>query len=88
MSDDGGFNALTKLAVWVQVTVKKRRVDDKNLPSFVHLTCQKLRLSFSVLIEISFHRLFFPIPQPIPICSSFEFRSYYGKSDDFEQEEP
>ena len=32
--------------------------------------------------------MFCPIPQLRPICSSFEFRSYYDKSDDFEQEEP
>ena len=83
------FNAVTKPAVfWVQLTVEKNRVDDKNLLHLKYLTCQKLQLSFSVLIKISFNRLCFPIPQLRLICSSFEFRSYYDKSDDFEQEEP
>ena len=88
LSDEGGISALTKLAVWVQFKVKKNRVDDKNLLHLKYLTCQKLRLFFSVLIKISFHRLFCPIPQLRLICSSFEFRSYYDKSDDFEQEGP
>ena len=79
---------MKKPAVWVQFTVKKNRVDDKNLLHLKYLTCQKLQLFFSVLRKISFHRLFCPIPQLRPICSSFEFRSYYDKSDDFEQEEP
>ena len=79
---------MTKPAVWVQFTVKKNRVDDKNLLHLKYLTCQKLQLFFSVLRKISFHRLFCPIHQLRPICSSFEFRSYYDKSDYFEQEEP
>ena len=79
---------MTKPAVWVKFTVKKNRVDDKNLLYLKYLTSQKLHLFFSVLRNISFHRLFFPIPQLRPICSSFEFRSYCDKSDDFEQEEP
>lgn len=79
---------MTKPAVWVQFTVKKNRVDDKNLLYLKYLTCQKLQLFFSVLGKISSHRLFFSIPQLRPICSSFEFRSYCDKSDDFEQEEP
>ena len=83
------FNAVTKPAVfWVQLTVEKNRVDDKNLLHLKYLTCQKLQLFFSVVIKISFNRLCFPIPQLRLICSSFEFRSYYDKSDDFEQEEP
>ena len=79
---------MTKPAVWVQFTVKKNRVVDKNLLHLKYLTCQKLQLFFSVLRKISFHRFFCPIPQVRPICSLFEFRSYYDKSDDFEQEEP
>ena len=79
---------MTKPAVWVQFTVKKNRVDDKNLLHLNYLTCQNLQLFFSILRKSSFHRLFCSLPQPRPICSSFEFRSYYGKSDDFEQEEP
>ena len=82
------MNAVTKPAVWVQFTVKKNRVDDKNLLHLKYLTCQKLQLFFSVLRKISFHRSFCPIPQLRPICSSFEFRSYYDKRDYFEQEEP
>ena len=78
---------MTKPAVWVQFTVKKNKVYEKNLLHLKYLTCKKLQLFFSVLREISFHRLFCAIPQPRPICSSFEFRSYYDKSDDFEQEE-
>ena len=87
-SDERGITAVTKPAVWVQFTVKKNRVDDKNLLHLKYLTCQKLQLFFSVLRKIFFHRLFCPIPQPRPICSSFEFRSYCDKSDYFEQEEP
>ena len=79
---------MTKPAVWVQFTVKKNRVDDKNLLHLKYLTCQKLQFFFSVLRKISFHRLFSPIPQPRPICSLFVFRSYYDKSDYFEQEKP
>ena len=80
---------MTKPVVWVQFTVKKNRVDDKNLLHLKYLTCQKLQLFFSVLRNIFFlHRLFCVIPQLRLICSSFEFRSYYDKSDDFEQEEP
>ena len=41
-----------------------------------------MTVDFSVLIKISFHRLFCPIPQLRLIYSSFEFRSYYDKSDD------
>ena len=88
ISDERGITAVTKPPVWVQFTVKKNRVDDKNLLHLKYLTCQKLQLFFSVLRKISFHRLFCPIPQLRPICSSFEFRSYYDKSDYFEQEEP
>ena len=40
---------MTKPAVWVQFTVKKNRVDDKNLLHLKYLTCQKLQLFFSVL---------------------------------------
>ena len=45
---------MTKPAVWVQFTVKKNRVDDKNLLHLKYLTCQKLQLFFSVLRKISF----------------------------------
>ena len=79
---------MRKPAVWIQFTVKKNRVDDKNLHYLKYLTSQKLHLLFSVLRNISFHRLICSIPQLRPICSSFEFRSYCDKSDDFEQEEP
>ena len=43
---------MTKPAVWVQFTVKKNRVDDKNLLHLKYLTCQKLQLFFSVLRNI------------------------------------
>ena len=43
---------------------------------------------FSVLIKISFRKLFCLIPKLRLMCSSFEFRSYYRRSDDFEIEEP
>ena len=59
---------MTKPAVWVQFTVKKNRVDDKNLLFLKYLTCQKLQLFFSVFGKISFHRLFCSIPQLRPIC--------------------
>ena len=42
MSDETGFNDVTKPAVWVQITVKKYRVDDKNLLHLKYPTCQKL----------------------------------------------
>ena len=42
----------------------------------------KMTVDFSLLIKISFHRLFCLISQLRLICSSFEFRSYYDKSDD------
>ena len=50
--------------------------------SFEISNLPKMTVDFSVLIKISFHRLFCPIPQLRLICSSFEFRSYYDKSDD------
>ena len=34
MSDERGFNDVTRPAVWVQITVKKYRVDDKKSSSF------------------------------------------------------
>ena len=43
---------MTKPVVWVQFTVKKNRVDDKNLLHLKYLTCQKLQLFFSVLRNI------------------------------------
>ena len=81
---------LMQAAVWVQFTVKGKKswwqksssFEISNLPNWITV------VFFFVLRKISFHRLFCPIPQPRPICSSFEFRSYYDKSDDFEQEEP
>ena len=69
---------MTKPAVWVQFEVKENRVDGKNLLHLKHTTSQKLSF-FSVLIKISFHKLFCPVPN---ICSSFESRSYYDRSDD------
>ena len=52
---------MTKPAVWVQFSVKKNIVDVKNL-HLKYLTCQKIWLFFSVVIKISFHKLFYPIP--------------------------
>ena len=43
---------MTKPAVWVQFTVKKNRVDDKNLLHLKYLPCQKLQFFFSVLRNI------------------------------------
>ena len=43
---------MTKFTFWVQSTVKKNRVDDKNLLHLKYLTCQKLQLFFSVLRNI------------------------------------
>ena len=42
MSDERGLNDVTKPAVWVQITVKKYRVNDKNLLHLKYPTCQKL----------------------------------------------
>ena len=64
---------MTKPAVWVLITVKKYRVNDKNLLYLKYPTCRKLWLFFlSVLIKISFQNGFFSSP----------------KIDDFEIEEP
>ena len=52
---------MTKPAVWVQFAVKKNRVDDKNLLHLKYTTSQKLWVFFSVLIKISFHKLFCPV---------------------------
>ena len=40
--DERGFNAVTKPTVWVQITVKKYRVDNKNLFHLKYPTCKKL----------------------------------------------
>ena len=79
---------MMKLTLWVQFTLKKSNVDGKNLLYLKDPTCQKLCLFISVLLKISFHKSFCLIPQLWLPCSSFEFRSNYGKSDDFEIEEP
>ena len=47
----------------------------QNLPSLLFYGC----FCF-VITKISFHNFFCPIPQLRLICSSFEFRSNYGKS--------
>ena len=60
-SDDRGFKTVTKPAVWVQFAVKENRVDGKNLLHLKHTTSQKL-FFFPVLIKISFHKLFCPVP--------------------------
>ena len=86
--DENEFNTMMKLTLWVQFTLKKSNVDGKNLLYLKDPTCQKLCLFISVLLKISFHRSFCLIPQLWLPCSSFEFRSNYGKSDDFEIEEP
>ena len=50
---------MTKPAVWVQITVKKYRVDDKNLLHLKYPTCQRLCMFFlSVLMKISFQKWF------------------------------
>ena len=65
-SDEGGFNAVTKPAVWVQITVKKYRVDNKNLLHLKYPTCQKLWMFFfSVLMKISFQKWFLLILQKL-----------------------
>ena len=61
LSDERGIDVVTKLAVWVQSTVKKNRVDDKTILHLIYPTCQKM-FFFSVLINFSFHKLFCPIP--------------------------
>ena len=53
---------MTKPAVWVQFAVKENRVDGKNLLHLKHTTSQKLWVFFSVIIKISFHKLFCPVP--------------------------
>ena len=42
LSDERGINVVTKLAVWVQSTVKKNWVDDKNILHLIYPTCQKM----------------------------------------------
>ena len=54
---------MTKPTVWVQFAGKKNRVDDKNLLHLKYTTSQKIMgFLFSVLIKISFHELFRPVP--------------------------
>ena len=70
MSDERGFSDVTRPAVWVQITVKKYRVDDKNLLHLKYSTCRKLWMFFlSVLMKISFQKWFCLIP---PIVDDFE----------------
>ena len=45
---------MTKPAVWVQFTVKKNRVDDKNLLHLNHLTCQNYSCFFLYLERFPF----------------------------------
>ena len=52
------YTAVTKPAVWVQFTVKKNRVDDKNLLHLKYLTCQKLQLFFLYLERFHFRDCF------------------------------
>ena len=70
---------MTKPLVWVQFTVKRNWW--QNCSSFEISNLSKTMAVFSVLIKIF-------SPQLRLICSSFEFRSYYGRSDDFELDEP
>ena len=72
--DERGFNAMTKPAVWVQITVKKYRVDDKNLFHLKYPTCKKLWPFFSFCTSKDF--------------LSKIVLSYPLTSDDFEIEEP
>ena len=65
---------MTKPAVWVQITVKKYRIDDKNLLHLKYSTCQKLWLLFSLRTYKDF--------------LSKMVLSYPPKIDDFEIEEP
>ena len=61
MSDERGFNDVTKPAVWVQITVKKYRVNGKNLLHLKYPTCQKFQPFFlSVLMKISFQKWLSP----------------------------
>ena len=50
---------MTKPAVWVKFTVKKNRVDDKNLLYLKYLTSQKLHLFFLYLEIFPFSHCFF-----------------------------
>ena len=45
---------MTKPAVWVEFTVKKNRVDDKNLLNLKYLSSQKLQLFFLYLERFPF----------------------------------
>ena len=71
------MNVVTKPAVWVQSTIKKIRVDDKNLLHLKYLTCQKLQLFFFCTYKDFLSEIVFSYPQLRLICSSFEFRSYF-----------
>ena len=75
--DEGGFNAVTKPVVWVQITVKKYRVDDKNLLHLKYPTCQKLWMFFlSVLMKISFQKWFCLILQKLMTLKEKNLEKY------------
>ena len=78
---------MTKPAVWVQFAVKENRVDGKNLLHLKHTTSQKLWFFFCTYKDF-LSQIVLSCAQLKLMCSSFEFRSYYDKSDYFEQEEP
>ena len=77
---------MTKPAVWVQFAVKENRVDGKNLLHLKHTTSQKL--FFFCTYQDFLWQIVLSCAQLKLMCSAFEFRSYYDKSDNFEQEEP
>ena len=46
LSNKGSINAVTKLAVWLQVTVKKNRIDDQKSSSFEISNLPKITVIF------------------------------------------
>ena len=73
---------MTKPAVWVQFAVKKNRVDDKNLLHLIYTTSQKLWVFFFCTYKDFLSQIVLSCAQLKLICSSFESRSYYDRSDD------
>ena len=72
---------MTKPAVWVQFTIKKNNGGENKLLHWKYPTCRKLWLFLFCNYKDLRSQivLSYPYPQLRLICSSFEFRSNYGK---------
>ena len=75
---------MKKPAVWVQFAVKENRVDGKNLLHLKHTFFQKLWVFFCTYKDF-LSQIVLSCAQLKLICSSFESRSYYDRSDDLKE---